>query len=183
MGGKKESIVVTVNLKQGMVNIVDELASELGIKSNKLIGNLIGIGFDEIKALKKYGILKKGLFVMNVLEQYGLLEKKEKEETEKYKRSMPISIRIGKELDESLGKWSIELGKTKNSVIVICLSTGLDDFKLLKNIGVFNMALGLVKFEDSVKELFNEARIKEIWSKRFKKAGSISNKMLNVNLE
>lgn len=182
MDGKKESIVVTVNLKQGMVNTIDELASEFGIKPNKLIGNLIGIGFDEIKALKKYGILRKGLFVMNVLEQYGLLEKKEKEETEKYKRSMAISIRIGKELDEELDKWSVELGKTKNSMIVICLSTGLDDFKLLKNIGVFNMAIGLVKFEDSVKELFNEARIKEIWSKRFKKAGSISNKMLNINL-
>ncbi|MGD1151914.1 MAG: hypothetical protein ABR911_03420 [Syntrophales bacterium] len=182
MDAKKESIVVTVNLKQDIVNSIDELASAYGVKSNKLIGNLIGIGLDEIKALKKYGLLKKGLLAVSLLEQYGLLEKKDEEGTDKPNRAMSISIRVGKELSGELDQWAIDLGMTKNSMIVWCIKNALLDFQALKDFHVFNLSLGLVRLEDWVKKVFSEARLKKLWRERFKKAGSISKKMFNINL-
>jgi metal-responsive CopG/Arc/MetJ family transcriptional regulator len=67
---KKESIVISVSLKQDMVNQIDELALKLGVKPNRLIRNFIDMGLDELRGLKKNGILEKGLFVLRFLEEH-----------------------------------------------------------------------------------------------------------------
>jgi predicted transcriptional regulator len=177
MDRKKESIVVTVTLEQDTVNSIDKLATEMELKSSRLIGGLIWVGIDEVKALKRYGILKKGIFVLNLLEQYGLMKKKEKSHN---KRLMGISLRIDKKLDRDVDKLAKELGKTKSSMIVSCINIGLEDFQALKRMGMLNMLVGLVKIEERIKELFNEEKIRELWNNRFKEAGQISKEMLNV---
>lgn len=180
MDDKKESVVVRMTLEQDTVNSVDKMASEIGIKSHRLMGNLIGIGLDEIKALKRYGILEKGIFVVSLLEQYGLLEKKKRGE---FKRPMGVSIRISKELDEEVGRLADELGKPKNGLTVLCLNTGLDAVQTFRDVGLFQIGVGITKFEVAVRELFTEKRTKEIWGKRFAMAREVSKEMLrNVRL-
>ena len=91
---KKESVVISVALKQDMVNDLDKIASKYRVTPNKLIVNFIIAGFDEIKVLERIGLLKKIWSLQGFLKQYGIDVTKDRVENVEHWRAMNISIRI-----------------------------------------------------------------------------------------
>jgi len=171
---KKESVVVSVTLKQDMVSKLDEFALKIGIKTNALIREFIDVGLRELSTAKKCDIVEKAFFVMVFLDQHLRFSKEKKGAEGKNQRSITISVRIGKEENEALDKWAIELGKTKNRIIESLIRFRIDELIMAKHVGLLDVSIGLVKLEN---------KIIKIWEKRFKKAQQISNEMFKFEVK
>lgn len=170
---KKESIVVSVTLKQDMVSKLDEFALKIGIKTNALIREFIDVGLQELSTAKKCDIVEKALFVMVFLDQHLRFSKEKKGVETKNQRSITISVRISKEENEELDKWAIELGKTKNRIIESLIRFRIDELMMAKHFGLLDVSIGTVKLEN---------KIIKIWKKRFKNAQEISNEMFKFEV-
>jgi predicted DNA-binding protein len=171
---RKESVVVSVTLKQDMVSKLDEFALKIGIKTNALIREFIDEGLRELSTAKKCDIVEKAFFVMVFLDQHLRFSKEKKGAEGKNQRSITISVRIGKEENEALDKWAIELGKTKNRIIESLIRFRIDELIMVKHVGLLDVSIGLVKLEN---------KIIKIWEKRFKKAQQISNEMFKFEVK
>ena len=171
---RKESVVVSVTLKQDMVSKLDEFALKIGIKTNALIREFIDVGLRELSTAKKCDIVEKAFFVMVFLDQHLRFSKEKKGAEGKNQRSITISVRIGKEENEALDKWAIELGKTKNRIIESLIRFRIDELIMAKHVGLLDVSIGLVKLEN---------KIIKIWEKRFKKAQQISNEMFKFEVK
>lgn len=170
---KKESIVVSVTLKQDMVGKLDEIALKLETKTNAVIREFIDIGLRELRTAKKCDILEKAFFVMVFLDQHLRFSKEKKAAEMKNQRAMTISVRISKEASEELDKWAVELGKTKNRIIESLIRFRIDEYTMAKNFGLLDVSIGLSKLEN---------KIIRIWEQRFKKAQQISNEMFKFEV-
>lgn len=171
---RKESVVVSVTLKQDMVSKLDEFALKTGIKTNALIREFIDVGLSELSTAKKCDIVEKAFFVMVFLDQHLRFSKEKKGAEGKNQRSITISVRIGKEENEALDKWAIELGKTKNRIIESLIRFRIDELIMAKHVGLLDVSIGLAKLEN---------KIIKIWEKRFKKAQQISNEMFKFEVK
>lgn len=181
---KKESVVISVTLRQGMVNQLDKIASRFAVKPNRLIGNFIAYGFDEFKALKKYGILPKIFYIQNFLKQHGIDVKQEAEDKVKHERAMSISVRISKELNEELDKWALEFERTKSNLIESCIGLTIDHFKALDVGPMVEIGVSFAKLVDAIKEgIMDKKKLIKTWKERSKRAREISNEMFDIGVK
>lgn len=167
---KRETVVITITLKQDAINKIDDLASEFELKPSRLAGNLIDVGMEEFRVAKQGGFLKAGAIVWNVLKQYTKLFMKK--EGKREPRQVNIAIRITKELNEEIDKYVSEIEVTRNQLIERCIDMALENFQFMQDIGIFKPTLAMVKLEEEIKELWDN-RIKEVWDKRFEEAKNI----------
>ena len=177
---KKESVVISVALSQDMVNDLDRMASSLRVTPNKLIGNFIVAGFDEIKILQKLNLLKKIWALQSFLKQYGIDVTKKRVDNIERSRAMTISIRMERELNEELDTWAKDFGRTKSSLIESCLGLTIENYKDDPKQSKVN----LLKLIDTIREnIHNTKKLLEKWKKRSKVAKEISNEIFNLAIE
>ena len=177
---KKESVVISVALKQDMVNVLDKIASKYRVTPNKLIVNFIIAGFDEIKVLERIGLLKKIWSLQGFLKQYGIDVTKDRVENVEHWRAMNISIRIDKELNEELDNWAKDYEKTKSSLLETCLWLSIDNYRD----DPLNMGVSFLKLVDAIRaSILDAKKLLKKWEERSKRAREISNEMFNLTIK
>ena len=177
---KSETVVITITLKQDIINKIDTLAPKMELKPTRFAGNLIDVGLEEFRIAKKNGFLKFGTIAWNILKQYTNLFIKNKRKKEP--RPVSVTIRIRKELNEEIDKYVSELQVTKNMFIEYCIEMALENLQFMQDIGIFNALVGIVRLEKEMKEIWDN-KINEGWIKRFKEAKVISENMFDVVLK
>jgi metal-responsive CopG/Arc/MetJ family transcriptional regulator len=177
---KKESVIISATLTQDMVNELDRIASKFGVTPNKLIVNFIIAGFDEIHVAERLGLLKKIWAMQNFLKQYRIDIRKERAENVEHSRTMNISIRLDKELNEELDGWAKTYGKTKSAVLESCLGISIDNYKKEP----LNTGSNLLKLMDAIRSSIQDtAALLKKWNKQSKRAKEISNEMFNLTIK
>jgi predicted DNA-binding protein len=62
----------TIKLDSDWLNRLDRLADRAGISRRQLMKNMVNVGLDQLKVLKKIGFFKVGLLVRQVSEKSGM---------------------------------------------------------------------------------------------------------------
>lgn len=175
---KKESINISANLTQDMVNELDGIAKKFGVTPNKLIVNFITAGFDEIQIFERLGLLKKIWAIQDFLKKYGIDVKKDRAENVEHWRTMNISIRLDKKLNEELDNWAKKYGKTKSALLESCLGLSIENY----NEDPYKLGTNLLIFVDAIRTGFvDTAALLKKWNKRSQKAIKICNEMFDLD--
>jgi predicted transcriptional regulator len=177
----KASVVISVTLRQGMLDQLNKIASRFDVNINRLIGNFISCGLDHLKVLKRYGILKKIFFIQNLLKQYGIDVKKIAEDKVKHQRTVSMSVRISEEISEGLEQWATELKRPKSSIIESCIGMTIDLVVAVDVGGLLKAGVGFSRVVERIEEFIQDkGKVLKMWKREAQRAQRISEKMLDI---
>lgn len=60
----------TIMLQPTVIKEVDRLAEKAGLTRSQFVGNLVGIGLDEVKAMERWGVFKMAILSRDIMEKF-----------------------------------------------------------------------------------------------------------------
>lgn len=151
----KKNVTVSVAIDKDVKVLLEKYSKDLDLTLSKFARNLIYIALDDMRFFHKTGITKLVLPFRSLLETIpGYKEKVDARVAKKAAESVTISVVIDTDVKELLDEIANETGLTLKTFARNLIYVALDDFKLLKKIGVIRLA---VAFRDFLETFQNYA--------------------------
>ena len=154
----KENVAISALIDKGTKELLDNYAKEIDLTLSRFARNLIYISLDDFKILKKIGCIKIAKTFRDQLSKIPAYDKKIKSRMEEEEKDFTtISIVIDQDTKELLEKYASDLGLSMKIFARNLIYVGLDEFKLLRGMGIIRLAFGFKKFLDSFENYEKEA--------------------------
>ena len=152
MAQEKETVTITISIDRDVKDLLERYANEVDITVSRLARNLMTEAFRHFKIFDKLHLGNQMLTInadnfRNSMTAYA--EKKLKDEKPVFERGeekVQVSIVIEKEAKEIMANYAKSLDIPLKLFAANMLYIGLNDLKLLHNIGIARLAISFEKF-------------------------------------
>ena len=158
----KEKALISVAIDKDVKALLEKYSREIDLTLSKFARNLIYIALDDFKILKQTGVIRLAMAFRSLLETFPKFNERERKKiSEEEENAVTISVIIDSEIKELLESYANETGLTVKMFARNLIYIALDDFELLRKVGLVRLAQAFRKFMDSFEnyEIKNDERI------------------------
>ncbi len=153
----KNKINISVSIDKDVKELLEEYSHELDLSVSKFARNLIYSALDDFKILRVTGAIALSKTFGDILEKIPVYSKRLDENiTSDLERSVVISVVIDAEVKKQLDKYAKEIGLPLNIFARNLIYVALQDFKLLKKVGLVKIAIAFKAFIQSFIKISDE---------------------------
>ena len=143
----KENVTISASIDHENKALLEKYAGEIDLTLSRFARNLIYISLDDFKILKKIGCIKIAKTFRDQLSRIPAYDKNVKIRMEEEEKNFTtISIVIDQDTKELIGKYADDVGISMKIFARNLIYVGLDEFKLLRGIGMVRLVFAFKKF-------------------------------------